>query len=40
LAEITGKTTRTIEMQLRKLKEKDKIERVGPDKGGYWKVLK
>ncbi|MFA9389673.1 MAG: RNA-binding domain-containing protein [Prolixibacteraceae bacterium] len=38
LAENIGRTTRSIEMQLNKLKELGKIERIGPDKGGYWKV--
>ena len=33
-----GRTTRTIEMELQKLKVKNKIKRVGPDRGGYWKV--
>jgi len=33
-------TTRTIERNLKYLKAKNLIERIGPDKGGYWKVLK
>ena len=32
-------TTRAIEKNLSKLKAKGIIERVGPDKGGYWKVI-
>ena len=31
-------TTRAIEKNLSKLKAKGIIERVGPDKGGYWRV--
>ncbi len=38
LANQLGKTTRTVEMQLQKLRQMKKIERVGPDKGGYWKI--
>lgn len=38
LAENIGRTTRSIEMQIQKRKESGKIERIGPDKGGYWKV--
>ena len=33
-----GRTTRSIEMQIQKLKESGEIERIGPDKGGNWKV--
>ena len=32
-------STRAIEKQLAKLKKQRKIERVGPDKGGYWKII-
>jgi ATP-dependent DNA helicase RecG len=39
IAEITGKSTRAIEMQISKLKEIKRIDRVGPLKGGYWKVI-
>src|SRR5690606_6005196 len=31
-------TTRTIERNLRKLKQQGLIQRVGPAKGGYWKI--
>ncbi|HUM89349.1 MAG TPA: ATP-binding protein [Prolixibacteraceae bacterium] len=34
----TGLTRRGVEYQLNKLKETGKIERIGPDKGGFWKV--
>ena len=33
------KPVRTIENNLRQLKEKDVIARVGSDKTGYWKIL-
>jgi ATP-dependent DNA helicase RecG len=39
LAQLTHRTTRTIEMQLKKLKDQKKIERIGPDKGGYWEIV-
>lgn len=35
----TGKSTRTIERHLKTLREKQLLERVGPDKTGYWNVL-
>ena len=38
LAEQLNRTTRSIEMQLQKLKENKKIIRIGPDKGGFWNV--
>lgn len=38
LAENLKVTRRTVHRDLEKLKEKGLIERVGPDKGGYWKV--
>ena len=31
-------TDRTVEREIQKLKEMEVIERVGADKGGYWKV--
>ncbi len=39
LAEYTGVTTRSVERNLKKLQDNNKIKRVGPDKGGHWKVL-
>ena len=39
LAEIAGLTRRGIEWNLAKLKEKGIIKRIGPAKGGYWKVV-
>ena len=38
MAEIVQITTRAIEKQISKLKYKGIIERIGPDKGGYWKI--
>jgi len=38
LSEMTGLTRRGVEYNLSRLKEKGLIKRVGPDKGGYWKV--
>jgi predicted HTH transcriptional regulator len=31
-----GKSTRAIELQLKKLKDSEVISRKGPDKGGEW----
>ncbi|HLD44681.1 MAG TPA: HTH domain-containing protein [bacterium] len=31
-------STRAIEKQIAKLKESGQITRIGPDKGGHWKV--
>jgi ATP-dependent DNA helicase RecG len=39
LAKMLNVSTRTIEKQIVNLKENRRIERVGPDKGGYWEVL-
>ncbi|MDR2147158.1 MAG: putative DNA binding domain-containing protein [Tannerella sp.] len=39
LSVLLAKTTRTIERNLAKLKAKKLLERVGPDMGGYWKVI-
>ena len=38
MAEIIGITERAVEKQLARLKEKDIVDRVGPDKGGYWEI--
>ena len=35
----TGKTTRTIENYLKKLKDEKVITRKGPKLGGYWEIL-
>jgi ATP-dependent DNA helicase RecG len=39
LAEYCGVTTRSIERNLNKLQKRNKIRRVGPDKGGHWEVI-
>jgi ATP-dependent DNA helicase RecG len=33
-------TTRAIEKNISKLKDEEIIERIGADKGGYWKIKK
>lgn len=38
-SEIIGISQRKTEENISKLKQKGLLERVGPDKGGYWKVL-
>jgi ATP-dependent DNA helicase RecG len=41
IAEALGGITEDgIKYQLNKLKKLGKIERIGPDKGGYWKIIK
>lgn len=40
LALRTGLTVKGIEWNIRELKEKGVLKRVGPDKGGYWEVIK
>lgn len=35
----TGLSRRGVEWNIAKLKSEGKIERIGPDKGGYWKIL-
>ena len=34
-----GKTELTIHRAIRKLRETGRLQRIGPDKGGYWQVL-
>jgi ATP-dependent DNA helicase RecG len=38
MATALGKTRRAIEMQINKLKAQGILERIGPDKGGHWRV--
>ncbi|WP_417361570.1 hypothetical protein [Galbibacter sp.] len=38
MADIIKISTRAIEKQLHKLKREGVIDRIGSDKGGYWKV--
>ena len=39
LASITGISENGIKFHISSLKQKNVLKRVGPDKGGYWKVL-
>ena len=39
MAEALGKSTRAIEMQLAKLRNSGKLQRVGPAKGGRWEII-
>nr|WP_281015250.1 HTH domain-containing protein [Psychroflexus torquis] len=39
LSEIIGISDRAIEKQLAKLQNQGRLNRVGPDKGGYWEVI-
>lgn len=39
LVQQTGKSHSTIERNLIKMQKDNIIERVGPNKGGYWKVI-
>ena len=34
----TGLTRRGVEWNLKKLKEANRIRRIGPDKGGHWEI--
>jgi ATP-dependent DNA helicase RecG len=40
LAEVLGVSDRTIERNLKRLQEEGRLRRVGPDKGGYWEVVR
>ena len=40
LSGIVGISQRKIQENISWLKEKGLIKRIGPDKGGYWKVVK
>jgi len=39
LATHLGKTELTVHRAVRKLRETGRLQRIGPDKGGYWQVL-
>jgi len=39
LSEATGLSRRGIEWHIKTLKEKGRLKRIGPDKGGYWEVI-
>jgi len=40
LADITGKSLRTVKRALKELKDKNLIRRVGSDKSGSWEIIK
>ena len=39
IAEKLNRSKRAVEMQGKKLREQEIIERVGADKNGYWKII-
>ena len=39
IAEITGKSTRSIQLKLNELKKQGTIKRIGSNKTGYWKIM-
>jgi len=39
LAKMIGLTTRAIEKQIDKLQNENKLERIGSDKSGHWRIL-
>ena len=39
IAEIIEISSRGVEKQIANLKKEGKLKRIGPDKGGYWKVI-
>ena len=40
LSDNIGTTTRTIERNIKNLKDAKRLKRIGADKGGYWEVMK
>ncbi len=40
LAKALGLSTRSIERNLQKLQKEGRLRRIGPQKGGYWEVVK
>jgi ATP-dependent DNA helicase RecG len=40
LAELVGISQRKVKENIMTLKEKGLLERIGPAKGGYWKIIK
>jgi ATP-dependent DNA helicase RecG len=40
LAEAVGLSVRTVARELKSLQEANKVQRVGSDRAGYWKVVK
>ena len=39
MADMIGITQRAVEKQIAKLRDENRIRRIGPDKGGYWEVV-
>ena len=39
LADKIGLTVKGVEWNIKKLKEKGKLKRIGPAKGGYWEIV-
>ena len=39
LSELVGITSKNIKNNMKQLKEKGLLKRIGPDKGAYWQVL-
>ena len=39
LADKIGLTVKGLEWNIKKLKEKGKLKRIGPAKGGYWEIV-
>jgi predicted HTH transcriptional regulator len=40
LAEKINKSESAVERAIRKLREKGRLKRIGPAKGGHWKIIK
>ncbi len=40
LASLAGVTQRTIERNIQRLQQEGHLRRIGPDKGGYWEIIK
>ena len=39
LADLLNRSERAVERAIRKLRQEEKLKRIGPAKGGYWQVL-
>jgi len=39
ISTLINKSPSAVGRAIRKLKEQGKLDRIGPDKGGYWEVL-
>ena len=40
IAEMLNLSPRGVEKQVDKLKQQGRLKRIGPDKGGYWEVVR